>query len=227
MPTRPAATKRKTRRRNRIASPGKDLTTNRQGGLPRTLKIQSRYTEFGSLSPGAGTMTSYVYSANGIYDPNITGGGHKSLYFDQLMKLYDHYVVIGSKATVRLINQDPAFAAIAGVRLTDSSASVTASVTLLENARHVSKVLGPRGSANVATVTAKCNPAKFLRGTSKGVLQQKKLQGSLSTNPDEQCFWQIFATAADGSTSGVVVQYIISVEYQIVFMEPKQNVLGS
>lgn len=223
------STRRNIRRLRKVWGPrsGANLTSNRYGGLPKTIKIQSRYTEFTSLSPTAGLMASYVYSANGIYDPNITGGGHQTMYFDQLMALYDHYVVIGSKVTVRFVNTNASIAVIAGVRLTDSATLVTAPTQLLENARNVQRIIGPRGSMNTATVTAKVNPGQFLRGTKKGIMIQKKLQGSISTNPDEQCYWQIFATAADGSSTGGTVEAVVSMEYQIVFCEPKANVIQS
>ena len=34
-------------------------------------------------------------------DPNHTGVGHQPLYFDQLMTIYNHYIVIGAKITVK------------------------------------------------------------------------------------------------------------------------------
>ncbi len=54
-----------------------------------------------SLQLGTGVGQNFggqnVYSLNGLFDPNIAGGGHQPLGFDQVMAIYSEYKVIGCK----------------------------------------------------------------------------------------------------------------------------------
>ena len=66
--------------------------------LGSKVKTKLRYVEYFTLNPAAaGLPATHVFSANGLYDPNITGVGHQPRGFDQLMALYDHYYVSRSK----------------------------------------------------------------------------------------------------------------------------------
>lgn len=68
-----------------------------------------------------GALAIYVYTTNGLYDPNTTGIGHQPTGFDQLMALYNEYVVIGSTIKVSFTNSDETNAAICGISMLDYS----------------------------------------------------------------------------------------------------------
>lgn len=71
-------------------------------GLPNQLQATQKYAEFLTLNISGGGKASYLFSCNGMYDPNTTGTGHQPRYFDQYSALYDHYRVTGSKIKVTL-----------------------------------------------------------------------------------------------------------------------------
>ncbi len=83
--------KRRRRRRRRRARPNfgsKSILGNR-------LPIKFKYQTSGTLNPGvAGVAAIQVMTANGLYDPDITGVGHQPRGFDQIMALYNHYTVV-------------------------------------------------------------------------------------------------------------------------------------
>lgn len=69
--------------------------------LPQKLLVKMKYYDTFQINPSAGGIGSYIFSANGMYDPNITGGGHQPRGFDQLMTMYDHYTVIASRIAIQ------------------------------------------------------------------------------------------------------------------------------
>ena len=71
-------------------------------GFPQSKLVKMRYVDSNlTLDPGAGLITSSVYSANSLYDPDITATGHQPMGFDQWSKIYRRYTVLSSKITVR------------------------------------------------------------------------------------------------------------------------------
>jgi len=71
-------------------------------GFPQSKLVKLRYVDNQvTLDPGAGLITSSVYSANSIYDPDITFTGHQPMGYDQWSKIYRRYTVLSSKITVR------------------------------------------------------------------------------------------------------------------------------
>jgi hypothetical protein len=58
-----------------------------------------------SLDPaavGAGVQ----YASNSIFDPNLTATGHQPLSHDQWSQFYQHYLVMGSKITIKVLNYE-------------------------------------------------------------------------------------------------------------------------
>ena len=66
----------------------------------RVTKKLPYYEPSFSLTGTAGVISQYVFSANGVYDPNITSTGHQPLGFDTMMLYYEQYTVIESRITV-------------------------------------------------------------------------------------------------------------------------------
>lgn len=59
-----------------------------------------RYNSVVARAITAGAFTNYLFSCNGLFDPDLTGTGTSVLYFAQLAAIYDHYTVISSSITV-------------------------------------------------------------------------------------------------------------------------------
>jgi len=71
-------------------------------GFPQSKLVKLRFVDSNlTLDPGAGLITSHVYSCNSIYDPDITTTGHQPMGHDQWSKIYRRYTVLSSKITVR------------------------------------------------------------------------------------------------------------------------------
>lgn len=222
-PTRATRRRRYTRRTKTRGAYGKVA---KSFPLGRKFKTQLRYAEIDlTLDPGtAGAAAQYVFSANGLYDPNITGTGHQPLGFDQMMAMYDHYVVIGSQIQCVFQNTDGARAQNVSIHLQDNATTSTDYRILLENGNCVYTTLGPATSGtDTKGLTLKCNPNKFLSRSKP--LSDPDLKGTDSANPTEQCYFVVTAAPQDAyDTQQVFFQAVI--QYTVVFIEPVQLALS-
>jgi len=64
------------------------------------MQAKMRYTETISITQGVNTIGNYCYCANGIYDPNSSGGGHQPYGYDTYSTIYNQYTVLSSKIKV-------------------------------------------------------------------------------------------------------------------------------
>lgn len=166
----------------------------------------------------AGLYEFHIFSASGLYDPDITSGGHQPRGFDQLMALYDHYVVIGSKCTVQSL-QLPSSGRnnCIGIALKDSNGSFGAQNDALESG-YVTSRLHSSDRNETLSQSMTYSPKTFL-GRSKP-LADPDLKGTISSNPTENAFYHIFNSPAEG-ISNSTIQCMVTIEYIVAFIEPK------
>ena len=113
--------------------------------LGSTVKAYHRYfSQAITLDPSlGGTPVGYIFSANGLYDPDITGVGHQPVGFDQMGQMFDHYTVIAAKIRVDFMGFDSNHYHMVGIRLDDNGAVITDSRRLIENGNVVSTIIAP------------------------------------------------------------------------------------
>lgn len=186
--------------------------------LPHNLKTRLAYNQRVTLTAGAADGTArHVFCASSLYDPDQTGSGHQPMGFDQLMPMYDHYVVLGSKITARFyapVAIQPARVGISGQPvLTGREAE-----EYMEQGDGKSAALG--FYSNVPVVTNFYSPLKHMG--SDDPANQTKLQGSVSSNPTDNWFFHVWAHAIDAAaiTTGIIAD--VTIEYLVQFIEPQQ-----
>lgn len=180
-------------------------------------KVTFKYSDFFSLNPALAGFASYVFCANGVYDPNITGVGHQPRGFDQLMALYDHFVVIHSKITATAMEATSTDKTNKWLALTlqDDSTPFAFSNDIFE-CRHT-KWKPMYKDVPVGNLTMEFNNG-FL-GRSKP-LSDPELKGSVSANPTETAFYIVYYGTDGGDDPGPVTCRV-DIEYTVVLIEPK------
>lgn len=190
--------------------------------LRKVLKGKLNYTEQGYLPTVVTAYNNYTFSANGLYDPNYTGVGHQPMGFDQIMTMYAHYLVIGSRIKFTLINltddtagPEPCYVGIGISRLATTSWS---SITQFEEQTGTKMTLLNTMSQpdNSKVLTATLNPAKYL-GISKP-LSEDTLKGSNASNPDEGLYFHLFVSTISGNVPNINMK--ADIEYISLFTEP-------
>lgn len=185
--------------------------------LPKTLKVKMVYSDYPSLNIGAGgAPATHVYRASDLYDPDLTGVGGQPRGFDQLMTLYDHFVVIGSKITVKLGAVAATQPVFFSVNLKDTGSADANIETTTESAYACWDLVNPYGPSS--TLVQTYSP-KFL-GRSKP-LSDPDLKGSDSASPAENAFYHVVVGSPTATDEAVLAPFVV-IEYTAILIEPKR-----
>lgn len=101
--------KRRSKNRSHRQSNTVTLTKQRSLVIPKRIPIslpanywfKFKYVEGIQLNPGVGSVASWNFRSNSLFDPDKTGVGHQPLYFDEIARLYNRYAVYKSVIRVR------------------------------------------------------------------------------------------------------------------------------
>jgi len=199
---------------------------------PPVIGMQHRshllYSETVPISAtGAGVVGYYAFSANGLYDPNITGTGHQPMGFDQLMLLYEHYTVTRAKVTVTFMNDDNKQSGFVGVAISPDGTLPSSYSTLIENGL-VSKAYLNGGHAgnqaypsnNVVQVSMPFD-IKQINGRAAPIVGDDLYRGDAASNPTEQTYIALFISNPFNATIiNAVAQ--VEIDYEATFTEPRK-----
>lgn len=187
-------------------------------GFPKTIKFNHRYVEEIYLSSTVGATASYVFSCNGLYDPNITGAGHQPYYFDQMTTVYNHYCVIGSMITVRVAPKSTAEGPLSMSLVIDdnSTQTISAPQQVAEITDSVYDII-PSGCAEARSLTLNWSAKKYF---GKNPLANTELQGTIAANPAEQSYYVINMHGLEAVTSSVWCT--VTIEYIVIWKELKE-----
>lgn len=168
---------------------------------------------FSTFGPGT-----YIYSTNGLYDPNITGAGHQPMGFDQLMVFYEHYIVVRMKAIVTFSNKS-VYPVTVSLSLNGNNTAPTDTSALQEGGYMVKdRLTGVGTQSSVKTLSLTCNNAKF-EGY-KSILDADEFKGTVASNPTEQTYLNIVAWDPDGKSGDLILEVLL--EYESWFVEPRK-----
>lgn len=198
------------------------------GGNPVTKLVRLRYCEEVSLNPTAGAIAYNDFSANGMYDPNVTGTGHKPLGFDQAMTYYDHFTVIGAKITAQYVspglsNIIPGYLTVGlfdafGVPATYSNiAHMLESRQVSMSPATTSATSYVRSNLKEGRVAKHFSAKKFFNRSPKG---DSTLKGSASANPSDQAYFSVILGSIGGTDAGAA-NVLVTIDYIALLSEPK------
>lgn len=206
---------RRRSRRKRLT--GKQSYSNRSPVATKMI-TRMKYNDAISINPATNQCATHVFSANGLYDPDVSGVGGQPRGFDQLMALYDHFVAIGAKLDLYIGNSDNTSSMVVGIAVLDTSTASTSARYYMESA-YVKSIIVQGGNQGARKLSLSVNPNKFL-GRSHP-LSDSQLKGSTSSNPTEGVFFHVFAYSPDTAIEPGDVNIDATVTYQAALIEPK------
>jgi hypothetical protein len=191
----------------------------------RFRKILS-YSEAGLAIAGtAGLAGNYFLSANGLYDPNVSGVGHQPLGFDEMMLLYNHYTVVRSKITVHFINSSAAGVySSCGLYLSPDTTSITVPSRLIENGLISWANLMPINTFGcMKTISLGCDIASYYgrNKNMRSLCDDTDLYGTAAANPNDQVYFAVLVFDPT-LANNVSVAFVVEIEYEAIFWEPRK-----
>lgn len=183
-------------------------------GFPNAILTTMRYCTSVALVASAGASAIHVFSANSIFDPDVTGVGHQPMYRDQYAALYENYVVLGSKISVEFVNHNTGSGAVVSISGDNDTTIVSAVDTRTEQSNAISAAMAP---ASKNTLFMNYSPEKHLgtADTDTGIT-------ATGSSPTNQWYYGIAACHID-STSSLTVYARVIIEYTVKFTELISN----
>lgn len=202
-----------------IAPRFKTLSANTYSGRPQSIRTTCFYHEQGvTINPGVGTAAAYIFAANGLYDPNITGTGHQPLGFDQYMALYGEYLVVGSTIKVTFANSSTTVPAYIGVFLEDLTTTDTSFSRYVENGNGVYSVADVANSGmGIKTLTHKADIRKF---SHQDIFAEDNFSGTASANPNDTHYFHVVVAPFDAATDMSACYISVEIRYDVIFRDP-------
>lgn len=181
-----------------------------------------RYVDTGlSFTTGTGLAGGYVFSCNGLYDPDITGTGHQPVGFDQMMLSYLHYCVLRARAKVLFHNEASAYVTCA-IAVRASSTLQTVPNQILEDGLVVyTSMMQTTTYTGSVLLEMPCDVARF--GGVRQLRDNSLYRGDSASNPSEQSYFHIYAWDSE-TASARTVSFQVLIEYEAAFMEPNNLV---
>jgi len=188
--------------------------------MPQTLVTTLRYCDPVSINASIGAAGGYTFSANGLFDPNITGltTGHQPMGFDQLMAFYNHYEVIGSRIKMTVAPASEVTGFNFGIKLDDNATfSTIAYESACEHAMTAWKTHPGVYYSNGFDVYNSFSSKKFF-GEKSG---DRETWGTSSANPNEQAFFICFVSPLTSLQDIGSIPIMVAIEYIVKFHEAK------
>lgn len=216
----PRKSKTSKRNRKRKYSKKQELVVPR--GMPKTGRCKLHYCENNTLSGSSGNLASSIWRANGAADPRYAVGGHAPYGYNQWTALFNHYLVVGSKITVKFRPSADTPNQICGITLIpDASVPYTVYTTFIEsNPRSSYAMLNNNESYKI--LTCKFSARKFFNcDNPKDRIES--IGSPIGTTPSEEAFFCIWSQPQDITTTHAT-NCLITIEYIIDFSEPRMLV---
>lgn len=218
--------KRTVRRRrwNTSKATGRQLAGPIVNFMPNSCMRKMRYVTGITLNPAVSNKAAHVFTANGLYDPDITGTGNQPRGFDQIMAAYQKYTVVGSKISITqttAVTGGNGYLYLTHSRQTNPMSAEPLTEAAFENSSIVKKPLilaDNSGNMRKVKVTGQVGCKKFFK---QNIMQEDDYSGSASANPTEQSYWTVYYQHVNGSDPDSM-HFLVEIEYIAVFRDPAQ-----
>lgn len=193
--------------------------------LATSVTKRLKYVERIQLNPAlTGAIASYTFCANDLYDPNRSGTGHQPYGFDQLMSLYNHYQVIGSKLRFTVtgaLNESFVY----GVQLNDSLTMSSSNVeAICEQPYAKRKIVAPGSTTQKdLSMSSSFSLKKYFgpRSNVNTLIGNRSFMGQETTSPAEAAFYVIWCASNGPTVDPSTITFHVEIEYLAIFSEPK------
>lgn len=188
--------------------------------FPDRARVILPYSESVTVtSSSIGVAGVYVYSGNGIFDPNITSTGHQPIGFDQMMLFYNHYVVVGARLIATFRSATANYGGIAAIAVKGTSTTVTSAERLVEDGYVKYQHLGIPSSSTAYQQLKMTHDVAEFQGL-VDLVDNPDLSGTSAANPAEETYFHLSYWNELDNTN-ISAQVHVLIEYEVIFREPR------
>lgn len=192
------------------------------GLFPDTMIMKHSYTDLIQTSGATGSHTTYSYRSS-MTDPDTSGVAKQPLGRDQLITLYDEYVITGIAYDIMAMNISSGVLARTCVSVADTDKTWTDFDQIAQQPLS-SKVLAlgiSTGGSNTGRMTGYIDVGKVYGMTRKAVLCDDLFSAVNTSDPTNMVYLQIHN--ADMAETGTTdVHYQVSLTYYVQWRNPAE-----
>lgn len=172
---------------------------------PPAIRVVLKYNFRCAVISAVGALSLQVFSANGMFDPDITGVGGQPLGYDQWSAFYQRYRVLASSCEATWSTPDAGSNDAQTLRICLVPSSIASTFTNFEAAasqpyaksRYVNGVI-PNGAAILRSTME----SAVMNGmTKQGILTNDETSALTSANPSDQWYWHCYMSTVDSTAS--------------------------
>lgn len=200
-----------------------------QNPLPMSRIVKHRYVDFVTITGGGvGAPGYYVFSANGMYDPNITGVGHQPMFRDTFAGMYNHYTVLGSKIKIKAWGEltSGGYGAVLACKLDDDGSATYNNGRVMEQGGSLVtyKVMRENAVAgrSFCTLTKGFSAKKFFG--IKDPEDNETVGALVGSNPSDQAYYVLHWQHPDNLTVVGTLKLLVQIDYICKWAEPADQV---
>jgi len=169
-----------------------------------------------------GAISKYVFRANSIYDPDLTGTGDSVLDYQTFSSHYNHYVVTGAKITLKAYSSMGSNANVIGIMLNDDTTTPSYFSEVLMQSDSKFGIVGSDGK--ILTVTKNFSAKRFFNVTDvKDNLD--RIGSVMGSNPTDDAYFTVYALPMDVVTDTAPVRCVAIIDYIFHLSEAKDIAL--
>lgn len=180
--------------------------------FPAQATAVMRYSQTITLTPTAGSVSTRLFRANGIYDPDATGTGHQPYGHDIYAQIYNHYNVRSATITV---TPTASSNGIIGCAITDD-ATVSTDYDAVREQKGTRLLSLAGGSASGQKLTNYYNRAQIFPAN-----YQRATVAAFQTDPGELTFFQLFVEGPSSTIASAGITLMVNIEYVVDMFELK------
>jgi hypothetical protein len=192
--------------------------------LPLERRLRFKYAEQVQLDAGTGSIDTYLFRTNSLYDPDQTGTGHQPYTYDQWASMYSRSAVVRSRIKVVFQTGDTTLAGgfpTVGIQVIRATGDAPVDQTTILESSHVKwRQMGAiyGGPSAVVTVNESWDARAWLRTDPMTTRDYtENISGSAVSVAN---FFCVFAAAGYSTADPGIVRANVFIEYDAVLFEP-------
>lgn len=192
------------------------ISTSTRRTFPNYIDQKMVYCTTISMNPGAGTAANYVFSANGIFDPDFSGIGHQPMGYDEMSLIYSKYRVVRSKieATFVAAGNTASSHCIVGTRVSSQANTSTDIEKLTEFPENVTRCIS--GSPNQQYLSV-----SWRSTTNAQLTQEDGMNAIYGANPSTDEYFHVYGGYWDSITDPDPIKVFVRITYWVRSYDPK------